>query len=107
LALRKVRDSQGRCHPEITISTLFPEKFDLSSFPETWGACADDIRFTPMIRQAGDDIEEEVFHHSRMGSIDHFIGCFKPFEIISVTAEGLISNCTHDFTNCHIVGDLN
>lgn len=106
-ALKNTRDSQRLVMPEITIATLLRRGFDCSAFLEKWGAMVDDITITPMLRQADRNREDcQEFLDGVMSVRHDYLGCPKPYEVISITSEGDVTACQHDFGRSHIMGKL-
>jgi len=92
---------------DISINTLISNEFDIDEFIKTWGEYVDDITTGPMLNQAGQKCQEDAYLSTvQEADKSEYISCPKPFEIITVLADGKISHCQHDFHNIHIKGDM-
>jgi len=93
---------------EISLNTLLSNDLDMKQFLQTWGDYVDDITIGPILNQASKKLQSPEFlktvQHTTQKS---YISCPKPFEIISILANGKISHCAHDYHHIHIKGDLN
>ncbi len=93
---------------EISINTLLSNELDLDAFINLWGKYVDDITIGPMLEQAAQkNKDQEYLLNFQKTSKEGYISCPKPFEILTVLANGKITHCQHDFHNIHIKGDMN
>lgn len=106
-ALHARRRQLSATKPEIAINTLLTSFFDIDAFLELWGPYVDNIFVSPMLNLAERRQDNELFQDSVQKVSDKFLSCPKIFESISITAEGYITSCQHDFARIHLKGDMN
>lgn len=93
---------------EFSINTLLSNEFNLTEFLSLWGSFIDDLTVGVMLNQAAQKSAEKVFVNARQNvNRDKYISCPKPFESLSIMADGKITHCQHDFHHLHIKGDMN
>ncbi|MCK5110909.1 MAG: radical SAM protein [Arcobacteraceae bacterium] len=103
--MRKEKDFEDKI--EISINTLLSNELDLELFLEEWGEYVDDITIGPMLDQASQKNDEADYKEAvQTVNKKEYISCPKPYEILTILANGKISHCQHDFHNIHIKGDM-
>ena len=108
-AIRKLhaeRAARGLDFPEITINTLLSADTNLTAFLELWGPYVDDVTVSPMLNQASQLSSEVDFLTAKQARGEEYISCPKPYEIISVMANGQITHCQHDYHRLHVKGNI-
>jgi len=103
---KRRKEGDNHEHPEIAINTLLTNSFDIEKFLEVWGAYVDNVFISPMLNLADKRKTGKLFLESVQNVSKSYISCPKIYESISITAEGFITSCQHDFGRLHVKGDM-